>query len=264
MNFYPFQHDLVKGKVIKNLLLQDSGDFLLSNPQLCKEGQRAAVLVPLFYKHNQLHVLLTRRADSLRTAPGEVAFPGGKRDQIDKDDIETAIREAEEEIGLCRKDVQVVSRLPPMFSMNNLIVTPVIGFVPDDCMKKVVINHAEVQEVFSVPVAMFLTKRYHHSEFMNWPGRFEFIHFFQKRRKKSEGPPIPLIFGLTAYICICVACIIYKKDPEFQMERTFHRKDLEIGYISSFAVVCLTSHMDIYQKRRKMFSDILHRPKAKL
>lgn len=264
MSFASFSHHLSKEKVTKNLLSQDSGDFISQNPQFKRDGARAAVLVPLFFKQNQLHVLLTRRSENLRTAPGEVSFPGGKRDPGDKDDIETALRETQEEIGIPPQDVQVVSRLPPMFSINSLIVIPVVGFVPDDCLTRVVINQQEVQQVFSVPVAMFLSKKYHHSTFMNWPGRFEYIHFFQRRHGGKKL--VPVIFGLTAYICISVACVIYKKDPGYQMETTFNREDLEVGFVVSFSVLCISTYMDICGERRRMSKQLQQQAvqKAKL
>lgn len=255
-----FDAAIPKDQVRHNLQKQDSGDFVSLNPQLDWKGTRAAVLVPLFYVQDQLHVLLTRRADGLRTAPGEVAFPGGKRDKCDKDDITTALREAEEEIGLPQSEVEVLSRLPPLFSVNSVSATPVVAFVPNNCLSRLAPNPSEVQDVFSVPLAMFLSEKNHRALSTSWPGRFEFIHFFQESKKQSS----PVIFGLTAYICICVASIVHNRDPDFQMELTFNRKDLEIGYLVAFSVLSIATHMNVAEKMRKKLSGVTAPQSSKL
>ncbi|XP_041264164.1 uncharacterized protein LOC121337864 [Onychostruthus taczanowskii] len=74
---------------------------------------RAAVLLPLVVRGGRLHLLLTVRSLQLRRSPGEVCFPGGKREATDKDDIDTALREAKEEVGLQPEKVEVICRLMP-------------------------------------------------------------------------------------------------------------------------------------------------------
>ncbi|XP_032925834.1 peroxisomal coenzyme A diphosphatase NUDT7-like [Catharus ustulatus] len=74
---------------------------------------RAAVLLPLVVRRGRLHLLLTVRSMQLRRSPGEVCFPGGKREATDKDDIDTALREAKEEVGLQPEKVDVICRLMP-------------------------------------------------------------------------------------------------------------------------------------------------------
>ncbi|XP_039554347.1 peroxisomal coenzyme A diphosphatase NUDT7 [Passer montanus] len=74
---------------------------------------RAAVLLPLTVRAGRLHLLLTVRSLQLRRSPGEVCFPGGKREATDKDDIDTALREAKEEVGLQPEKVEVICRLMP-------------------------------------------------------------------------------------------------------------------------------------------------------
>lgn len=96
-----------------------------------KFTKRAAVLIPLFIDSNGiLSVMLTLRSKFLRTHAGEVAFPGGKQDLEDPSLVFTALREAQEEIGLAPTDVQVLKVLSPALSKNNILVTPVIGLIP--------------------------------------------------------------------------------------------------------------------------------------
>ncbi|MDQ3240901.1 MAG: CoA pyrophosphatase, partial [Actinomycetota bacterium] len=73
----------------------------------------AAVLVPLFAREAELHAVLTERRGDLRRHAGEISFPGGRQDRPDEDLRVTALREAEEEIGLPRGAVELVGALPP-------------------------------------------------------------------------------------------------------------------------------------------------------
>jgi 8-oxo-dGTP pyrophosphatase MutT (NUDIX family) len=90
----------------------------------------AAVLVPLYLDRGDLHAIFTRRRRDLRSHPGEISFPGGRRDD-DEDDLSlTALREAEEEIGLARDDVQLLGALTPVPTISsNYAVYPFVGLV---------------------------------------------------------------------------------------------------------------------------------------
>ena len=116
---------------------------------------KASVLIPLFYKEGEIHVLLTKRSHELTYHAGYVAFPGGKRDDTDKDDIETALRESEEEIGLRPCDVEVIGVFGAGFVRPNSLVTPVIGLIPPDFVP--VRNEKEVAFVFDLPLQRFLS-----------------------------------------------------------------------------------------------------------
>ena len=72
----------------------------------------AAVLVPLIPREDDIHVLLTQRTAHMKDHPSQISFPGGRVEGGDQDRIETALREAEEEIGLERKHVMVLGSLP--------------------------------------------------------------------------------------------------------------------------------------------------------
>ncbi|KAH7431006.1 hypothetical protein KP509_08G024700 [Ceratopteris richardii] len=123
--------------------------------------KKAAVLVCLFYdEHDELRVLLTRRSKLLSTHSGEVAFPGGKRDEMDANNIETALREAWEEIGLDSSLVRVVTYLEPFLSKHLLRVTPVMALVPDRSKLSLTPNKGEVDAIFDAPLRMFLKVQY--------------------------------------------------------------------------------------------------------
>lgn len=104
-------------------------------------------------------VLLTRRNANLRRHPGQIAFPGGRIDPDDKDAVDAALREAEEEIALPRRLVEVVGTVEQYRTVTGYQVTPVIGVVPPDLA--LVPSEAEVAEVFEVPLAFLLDEANH-------------------------------------------------------------------------------------------------------
>ena len=112
----------------------------------------AAVLVPIT-RSDEPELVLTLRASGLSTHGGEVAFPGGRRDPEDRDLVDTALREAEEEIGLPPGLVEVVGPLSSLVSRHGIQVTPYVGLVPDYVEYKP--NDAEIASVFSVPLEFF-------------------------------------------------------------------------------------------------------------
>ncbi len=90
----------------------------------------AAVLVPLFLRDGDLHAVFTRRRDDMRRHPGEISFPGGREDPDDPDLTVTALREAEEEIGLDRAGVELVGALQPTPTIaTNYAVYPFVGLI---------------------------------------------------------------------------------------------------------------------------------------
>ncbi|WP_312242897.1 CoA pyrophosphatase [Pantoea sp.] len=113
-------------------------------------GRRAAVLVPLIERETP-GLLLTRRAAHLRKHAGQVAFPGGMQDATDASLIATALREAEEEVGISADRVRVIGSLPAVTSSTGFQVTPVIGIIPADLPLR--LNPDEVESAFEMPLA---------------------------------------------------------------------------------------------------------------
>ncbi len=103
-----------------------------------------------------LDVLLQRRAATLSSHPGQVSFPGGRREEQDADAVETALREAEEETGLDPAGVEVLATLTELpLAASNHVVTPVLGWWRSPS-RVAAVDHAETVEVFRVPVAQLL------------------------------------------------------------------------------------------------------------
>jgi 8-oxo-dGTP pyrophosphatase MutT (NUDIX family) len=120
---------------------------------------RAAVLVPIFDRGGELYVLFILRSNTVATHQGQVSFPGGRAEPEDSDIVTTALREAEEEVGLRPETVEVLGRLTTSVTMtSNYLVTPIVGVigVPTDLRA----DEHEVAEIFSVPVAALKDPRF--------------------------------------------------------------------------------------------------------
>lgn len=110
----------------------------------------AAVLVPLTYVNDEWHLLFTRRTDRVQSHKGQVSFPGGACDEGETTPEETALREAEEEIGLRPGDVTILGRLSQLITISSFRVSPIVGVIPFPYAFKVA--SIEVARVFTIPL----------------------------------------------------------------------------------------------------------------
>jgi len=134
----------------------------------------AAVLVPVTDRAEP-GVILTQRTDTLRNHAGQVAFPGGRADPGDIDLVATALREAEEEIGLPARAVTVVGLADRYRTVTGFEVTPVLGVIPPDL--PLTAAEAEVAALFEVPLSFLLDPAHHHRVSAPWRGRTR--HFYE-------------------------------------------------------------------------------------
>jgi 8-oxo-dGTP pyrophosphatase MutT (NUDIX family) len=116
----------------------------------------AAVLVPLYLDRGRLHAVFTRRQDDLRRHPGEISFPGGRYDEGEADLRETALREANEEIGLPKSAVEIIGALQPTPTIaTGYAVYPFVGLIDAGRTWKPSAN--EVAEVLELPLDQLLS-----------------------------------------------------------------------------------------------------------
>ena len=113
--------------------------------------RRAAVLLPLLRMDHSWHLLLTHRSHMVGEHKGQVAFPGGGADPEDRDSICTALREANEEIGLLPEDVNILGCMSPLKTITNYFVTPVVGVIP--WPYELDLSPFEVARAFTIPLS---------------------------------------------------------------------------------------------------------------
>lgn len=156
-----------------------------------REPAHASVLIPLVQRE-RLQVLLTLRPTHMSSHSGQIAFPGGKADPEDRDAIATALREAQEEVGLEADWVNVIGTLPIYTTGSAFIVTPVVALVqPGFALRP---NADEVADVFEVPLDYLMDPANHRHHIVDWAG--------EQRRWLSmpymDGSTERFIWGATA------------------------------------------------------------------
>ncbi|MGR5294596.1 CoA pyrophosphatase [Vibrio mediterranei] len=152
--------------------------------------REASVLIGLVERNQRLHVILTKRASHLKHHPGQISFPGGKVEEDDRNATFTALREAEEEIGVRYDEVSVIGHLPRLVTVTQFNVTPVLAFVDSNYRPSIDAN--EVDFLFEVPL-----------EFLTHPENMSAMQF-TVRGKSHRVLSIPykehFIWGVTAQI----------------------------------------------------------------
>jgi len=150
----------------------------------------AAVLVPLFQKGKDCHLLFTKRSEGVKYHKGEISFPGGMVDEEDKELINTALREADEEIGLKERDVQIIGVLDDIVTITEFIVTPIVGLFPYPYPFKV--SEVEIAELIEVPLASLLEEDCFSEREIFRGGQKEVVYAYQYGKH--------IIWGATARI----------------------------------------------------------------
>lgn len=168
--------------------LQSYSPWMLA--ELENASSEAGVIM-LFTDRSEPSIVLTERAAKLSSHAGEVAFPGGKRDLEDFDLKHTALREANEEIGVDPADVKVLGALSQVQSLHGLCVTPYVGVISDDLL--LTPNPGEIAAVFKTPVAFLLDKEnMKMNEFRLTSGRSRYVPSWHYQGRE--------IWGLTAWV----------------------------------------------------------------
>lgn len=159
-----------------------------------REPTHASVLVPLVQR-DEVTVLLTQRTDHLTDHPGQISFPGGRAEPEDKDAIATALREAEEEIGLHARHIDVLGSLPTYTTGTGFIVTPVVALIhPPFSVEP---DPDEVAEIFEVPLAFLMSPANHRRHGVEFDGvKREFLSM--PWATPDDAPRHYFIWGATA------------------------------------------------------------------
>ncbi|MGE6791494.1 8-oxo-dGTP pyrophosphatase MutT, NUDIX family [Pseudomonas guineae] len=192
--------------MLDELLLRMRG-YSPQDMQIDTRYPEAAVLVPIT-RSDEPEVVLTLRASGLSTHGGEVAFPGGRRDPEDADLVETALREAEEEIGLPPGLVEIIGPLSTLVSRHGIQVTPYVGLVPDFVEYRP--NDGEIAAVFAVPLAFFRDDPRETTHRIDYLGRSWYVPSYRYDEFK--------IWGLTAIMLVELVNLVFD-DVHIDMQK---------------------------------------------
>ncbi|NVM55733.1 MAG: CoA pyrophosphatase [Candidatus Helarchaeota archaeon] len=167
------------------------------------EFRHSAVLMPIFSEGDTIKFILTKRAESLKHHKGEISFPGGGQEKEDKDLVETALRETEEEVGVKREQIKVLGRIDDLFTITRYIITPFVGIIYEnvECCS----NDAEVAELLYVPLDLFLSnEKFHEKSWIRNGTNYPLYYYFWKDYE---------IWGATAYIINQFIEIVFNFQP---------------------------------------------------
>jgi 8-oxo-dGTP pyrophosphatase MutT (NUDIX family) len=189
------------------------------------------VLILLYERAGRIHVLLTTRSKELRSHPGQTALPGGKVDEEDGDVIQTAFREANEEVALPLHSphIHTLCTLDPFVSQHKVVVTPVVALLDDvSILDSLRAAPGEVAHIFDHPLEALLDPELARGEKLvaagseDWPYETGIYNFtdgpwlgttYRMHRFRSTASPVK---GLTADILLATARIAYAREPVFQ------------------------------------------------
>lgn len=150
----------------------------------------AAVLLPLFRKEDEWHILFTKRTERLHHHGGEISFPGGVCQSEDGTPRQAALRETWEEVGIPPQEVEILGVLDDVYSIHNYLVTPYVGIFPGTC--RLVPNGAEIEKLLEIPLDHLRDPAVFRTENWAWQGRMHPVHFY-----RWDGEEV---WGLTASV----------------------------------------------------------------
>lgn len=160
--------------------------------------RQSAVLVALIEKGNTLNVVLTKRAAHLKHHAGQISFPGGKVEPSDKTIIDTALREANEEIGLDTSSIEVLGTLNQYQTITGFNITPILALVAEKSSFTIDVN--EVDEIFQVPLQHFLQFELHTIINVERNSQHYPVHYMPYKHYKIWGATAAILKDLALQI----------------------------------------------------------------
>ena len=134
----------------KSNIFTDKSDNKLYSIINGKKYRNSAVLIPLLRIGQDIQIILTQRSNNLPSHAGQISFPGGKVDTKDQSPVETAYREASEEIGLSRDEIEHLGYLDITTTGTNFMILPVVASISNNFVPK--LNNDEVESLIHLPL----------------------------------------------------------------------------------------------------------------
>lgn len=162
----------------------------------------AAVLIPIFFKNGQAHMLFTMRTDKVGTHKGQISYPGGRKDKTDSDFLYTALRETREEVGIMENDVTILGETDTFLTNTDFLVHPFVGLYKAPYPYK--INYDEIARLIEVPLQHLLNPSIFKREKIVRNNITWDMHFYQYNQD--------VIWGVTGFLLSNFLSIIFGVD----------------------------------------------------
>ena len=169
--------------------------------------KHSAVLLLLFMKNNQPHGIFTKRTKNLKKHKGEISLPGGGMEKRDKNLLDTAFRETQEEIALERSNITILGEIDDLFTISKYIITPFVGCF--DYPYEFKINYNEVEELIEVPLSIFQSKENFREENWGYKGDEYPVYYYEY----NSGKKTYIIWGATGYIINNFIELVFNFNP---------------------------------------------------
>jgi 8-oxo-dGTP pyrophosphatase MutT (NUDIX family) len=164
--------------------------------------RKAAVLIPLFFKDNEAHILFTKRSYHLKHHKGQISFPGGAWEAHDRDLKTTALRETFEEVGIPQKEVELLGGIDELLSPSGFLITPYIGIFNYPLEYKV--NNGEIDRIIESPLIHLLNDNHFYTKPLKRSGKTFDVHFYNYHND--------IIWGITGFLLSNFFSIIFNKN----------------------------------------------------
>lgn len=200
---------LTTDEIIRLLTEAHTGlsDSRLPPGMLVEPLKAAAVLIPMLRRDDQWHLLYIRRTMNVHDPhSGQIAFPGGASDESDDSPEETALREAEEEIGLHPAGVHILGCLDDFKTVTSFCVTPVVGTIP--WPYPIRLEAKEVSKAFTIPLAWLARPENHQVQFRQLPPPYDPVPVIYFHPYDGE-----ILWGATAAFTIKLITILSGENP---------------------------------------------------
>ena len=177
---------LIMERELKEFLLKRKKKSIVDDKRVS-----SAVLLPIYYKENQCHILFTKRTDNVKEHKGQISFPGGAFEPADETLANTALRESAEEIGLVADRVEILGELDDTRTLtSNYVVSPFVGLISEPHEFKA--DGWEAERIIEVPVPALMDRNSLHEETELINGRAIEVYYYNYKGN--------IIWGATARI----------------------------------------------------------------